>query len=271
MKIKASSFTDFPQKGAIRIEVNKIELDLIDSIFISCNNEQSGGAIQVAITEGNCKFNRDCGTDCYTTVSGNANDFGQFLFVSCSKGQIEYENIVASFCPTQMMTKVHNGALSFIGKAELKCSHTNSSNNHGYFGPGFAAHQTTNVALSYMNFANNTAHITTRKEYWIAVVFHDNASGSVSMSNFDCCKSQIDEGTQPYGTFSLCIFYRCENYFISKLPSGNTNESPSNFAFPMKCDARITENSDPINNYGRRAFSILELVLFSSSKVQLLS
>lgn len=263
MKIKASLFYDFPQKGAIRIEINKIELDVIDSIFSSCNNAQSGGAIRVAITEGNCRFNRDCGTDCYTTTADNGNDFGQFICVSCTKGQNVFENLAASFCPGYKTASVQNGALGFLGRANLLCSHSNSSNNYGHFGPGFAARQATNVALSYMNFANDTACTTERKDYWIAAVFHDNSQGSVSMSNFVNCKSKITSGSTPVGTFSRCIFADCENYFISKLASGNTNGSPSIFPFPKKCDAKIAQDIDDIYKVDR-GILILGLSLLST-------
>lgn len=122
MKIEASSYYDFPQKGAERIEVNKIELDLTDSVFFRCNNAVSGGAIRVAISEGNCRFVRDCGTLCYTTVSDNSNDFGQFLYVGCSKGTIKYENLAASFCPSHKLATMQNGPLGFIGSAKLLCT-----------------------------------------------------------------------------------------------------------------------------------------------------
>lgn len=106
-----------------------------------------------------------------------------------------------------------------------------------------------------MNFANDTTHITSNRNYWIAVIFHSSASGTVSRSNFFECKSFITNPTQPSGKYENCIFTNCRNYYINLLPSGNNNGTPSDFGFPLKCAAEIMKNRQ------ERGDSILNTVL----------
>lgn len=235
MKIEESRFEGFPTNGAVNININPLDIDLVGSVFQQCNNILSGGAIRVVAAKCDGKFARCCASECYTAVSDNSNDFGQFIYVTSSNGQIYYQELAVSQCPSYKHADLHNGALSISGSANLICSNSNSSNNFCRFGPGFASEYSNNVKLNYMNFANDTSYIIDYPSYWIATIFHSSSQGNVKYSNFFECSSYMKKLSTPTGTFNGCIFTNCINYDITLLSKDNKEGTPSNFYYPKTC------------------------------------
>lgn len=266
MKIEASKFENFPYNGAINIEIDNVDVDITDSIFTLCNSNMSGGAIRVSNMEGNCNFERDCGTSCYTITPGGAHDFGQFIYVGCSSGNTELKNIAATRCPDREVTYMQNGPIGFIGNAKFRCSNSNVSNSYCQLGPGFAAFETSDVILCYMNFANGTAHTTSKLNDWLAADFYQ-ASGTVTMSNFYECKSKASSPSKPAGTYTKCFFIRCENYNLGLLSSDNTVNSHSEIFFPKKCAARIVIEDNCHFNFTKTILTLTMSLVFEGVNI----
>lgn len=266
MKIEACLYSDFNISGAINIDIGQNSIDVLDSAFIRCKSNMSGGAVRV-VAQGNCRFERNCGTECSTTQYNGILDFGQFLFVNCSGKNVVYEMLTANMCPYINVAEKHNGPLSFCGSAKLACSHSNASNNYCRMGPGFASFDSIDVELSYMNFANDTVYATGTSNYWIAAFFYRSQGGEVAQSNFISCDSMVQTPTKPPGVYNNCAFVLCNGYGVELLDGVGNTDNILNIIFPQTCAAQLLHSANCQNSMRLMLTTFFSIYITGANKL----
>lgn len=233
-RISSSDFANFPKTGALSIEDSTVNAAIENSAFSFCSNTVSGGAIRVVASNGECTFKGNCGYECFTLSSNNANDFGQFTYAYFLAGTIVSDYIAASCCPSAKHTDCHNGPLAADGAASFRFSGSNSSNSFCRLGSGFASYRTSDLKLTYMNFGNATTYVDSTTNHWIASLFHS-CIGEVDQSNYIGCCSLTQGTTRPAGTFTRCVFTQCQGYAVSSLTNDNIEGDPLPLIVPYTC------------------------------------
>lgn len=246
-RIESSFFTNLSPNSALQIKSGNFDIEIINSAFTQCCNEEtSGGAISITDWEHKIYIVRCCGDECHTIGYENANDFGQFFFIKSSSSSCvaSIESTTALKCPAKQISPKHNGPFGFEGSSTFSTSNSNCTNNQCRLGPGVASYKTSNLIVSFMNFAND---LTDNKDatlnggymqFWIATAFYE-GTGSVKSSNFVECKSLNKGSEKPPGIYTLCYFLRCTNYAEGTLGVGSTIKDMNDFSFPLTCAIKI--------------------------------